>query len=67
MGAVFRGKGKGMAFHTWGLPMSFPILQSEFPAFSTSESDSAHANSRDQIAIHAVDGSMWYRFEVYEI
>ena len=23
-GAVFRGKGKGMAFHTRGLPMSFP-------------------------------------------
>ena len=23
-GVVFRGKGKGMAFHTWGLPMSFP-------------------------------------------
>ena len=24
MGAVFRGKGKGMTFHTQGLPMSFP-------------------------------------------
>ena len=23
-GAVFGGKGKGMAFHTWGLPVSFP-------------------------------------------
>ena len=24
MGVVFRGKGKGMAFHTQGLPVSFP-------------------------------------------
>ena len=25
MGVVFAGRGKDVAFHTWGLPVSFPI------------------------------------------